>query len=154
MPPVATVLARLGNRICAVIADPVFVSITTDWPLSGNAAGTVNPLNSALWFTPIDVTTVADKMFPVTETFPVKPDDAAVGLHVKVNSVVFHIHLNGGESIACITKFAEVLAGSKALPTPLGRLKLKRLQNSIVPKIVFVEIAIEFPLSFDKFSQH
>ena len=89
---------------------------------------------------------------PVTETFPVRPTEGAVELHVNVNSSVFQRHENGGLRMVCMTRFALVLAGSSRLPMPDGRLKLKRFANSIESNIVYVEIATVSPcyvLSFD-----
>jgi hypothetical protein len=67
--------------------------------------------------------------------------------HVKLISCEFHHQSNGGESMIWAVKFAAVSAGSRELPIPKLRLKLNRLQKSIVLEIVTVEIAIIYPIS-------
>jgi len=47
--------------------------------------------------------------------------------------------------MVCITIEAAVFAGSSRFPIPLGRLKLNRLQNSMLSSTVYVLIAIATP---------
>jgi hypothetical protein len=86
------------------------------------------------------------RMPAVMLTLPVGVAVRGVGEHVNVHSSLFHHHLNGGLRMVCMTMFALVFAGSKELPMPEGRLKLKRFAQSIESRIVFVEIATVTPL--------